>query len=587
MRAVSPRSARVAAMVAVIALSALPGGAEEGPAAFSIRAACTPLHLDATLAPMEMGTAVANVGDVTGDGIDDLAIGAPRAGLHGAASGAVILLAGPVAEDVDLSAPQAFLVGEDQGDHAGSLVAPAGDLNGDGVQDLLVGASSADPPGGGVRGSVYVLFGPVEGTLELADADVVIHGVAPGGSFGRSAAGVGDVTGDGFDDLFVGAPLVKRSNVVTGTAYLFPGPLSGTMLATDAALRLYGPSAEAAGYSVAGADTDGDDAPDLVIGAAYRNNGALGKTAAGALYVVRDVTGLAGDVSLADAAALRLDGVDDGGRLGHLVIDAGDQDGDGASDLLAASPYFDAANEDSGVAFLLTGLGDGLATTGSAAARIEGLVTEGHLGWSLARVGDIDGDGLPDLAVGAPHTGPGKAGNAYVFRGGPDLAGTLNVSAAHLTVRGVMAGDVAGLALAGGDFDADGRDDLVVGIPGADRSGTNAGSVAILDRDGWLLDSDHDALPDDCELFFAGTDPSSPDTDADGVLDGPELDVHGSDPHDADTDGDLASDGAEVAGGSDPTDPFSVPSPAGPVKVPLVPAPWRELPVTDDGGPLV
>src|SRR5262249_28472230 len=148
----------------------------------------------------EVGYSVAGPGDVDGDGQADLLLGAPYSDAGSVDGGAAYLLLGPVRSGLDLKDATALLVAEAAGDLAGQSVAGAGDVDGDGLADLLVGAYGNDA-GGTDAGTTYLLSGPVGGEVDLGDATARMLGEVAGDKAGFAVAGAGDVDGDGLDDV--------------------------------------------------------------------------------------------------------------------------------------------------------------------------------------------------------------------------------------------------------------------------------------------------------------------------------------------------------------------------------------------------
>ncbi|MFZ5479523.1 MAG: FG-GAP-like repeat-containing protein [Myxococcota bacterium] len=201
--------------------------------------------------------------DVDGDGVDDLLVSAWLEDAGGEDAGAAYLLLGRVDATVSLADADAKLVGETAGDFAGSPCDARADLTGDGTPDLVLGAWLNDT-GGADAGSVYVVSGTVRGLLALADADAIVRGDEPGAHLAVVPAGAGDVDRDGQEDLLVGAPDAAGS---AGAAWLVYGPVGGAYLEPD--VRIHGGEAgERAGVGVALGDLDGDATGDLVIGLA-------------------------------------------------------------------------------------------------------------------------------------------------------------------------------------------------------------------------------------------------------------------------------------------------------------------------------
>ena len=211
------------------------------------------------------GWSVSLSGDLNNDGKDDLVIGADRHSASGLIAGAVYIVNGPVDEDMNLADADAKLLGVQPGDHAGWAVSHSGDVNEDGFDDLLVGAPFAERE----AGVVYLLHGPIEGTQSLSEADVIFTGFPRGARAGHSLSIVGDFNQDGFDDIAIGAYLDSTAGREAGAVYLFYGPVSGQLEAAQANVILTGETdGDWFGHSVAGAgDVNGDGFADIAIGA--------------------------------------------------------------------------------------------------------------------------------------------------------------------------------------------------------------------------------------------------------------------------------------------------------------------------------
>ena len=131
------------------------------------------------------------------------------------------------------------ITGESAGNDFGWRAAPAGDVNGDGVEDLIVGAPSYDGIAG-FAGRAYLFYGPFTGDINAADADAIISAEAFGDSLGISVASAGDVNNDGVQDIIIGAPRFPLNGADTGRVYIFYGPVSGSMIATEADVIIFG-----------------------------------------------------------------------------------------------------------------------------------------------------------------------------------------------------------------------------------------------------------------------------------------------------------------------------------------------------------
>jgi hypothetical protein len=367
---------------------------------------------------------------------------------------------------IDLSTADAKLVGEEPDDQAGFSVSGAGDVDGDGHPDLLIGAYNNDE-GGSNAGAAYLVRGPVMGTLDLSRADAKL--VGDGGTTGNfyagwTVSGAGDVDADGHDDLLVGAKLDREGGGYgAGAAYLVRGPVTGTVNLSAADAKLLGEEAyDYASYSLSGAgDVDGDGHDDVLVGAPGYDSG--GTVAVGAAYLLDGpLTGTI-DLSLADAKFVGAPDADGGccGEAGLSVSDAGDMDGDGNGDILISQPGTDGV----GVVFVVHGPLAGILDSSVADAELwgEGDAVGGGVGWTTSGAGDVDGDGHLDLLIGAPYDDEADAGAgaAYLVLG--PVTGTKRLARADAKFLGEDNSDQAGTVSGAGDVDRDGHDDVLIG----------------------------------------------------------------------------------------------------------------------------
>jgi len=381
--------------------------------------------------------------------------------------------------DVDyllLSDADATLTGASAGDNAGRSISGAGDLDGDGHDDLLVGAPFEGSAGTNA-GAAYVVYGPVSGSAYLSKAGHQLLGEQPGDQAGGSVAGVGDLDGDGYGDILVGAPYQDDAGQDAGAVYLVLGPATGsTDLGLADAILLGEAESNQAGTAVAAAgDVDADGQLDALVAA----SGA--SSTAGAVYVLPAPQ--SGTMDLGDAKA-KIRGETRGDSAGGVALyaeaaaGAGDMDGDGISDLVIGALNESTEGASAGAAYVMYGPISGTQSLSSADAKLLG-EGEGHYaGWSVAGAGDMNGDGYDDALVGAcaEDTGGGWAGAAYVVLGPP--TGERSLGQAHAKLMGEDVGDTAGFSVdAAGDMDGDGRADVLVGVPGESSLQSYAGAA--------------------------------------------------------------------------------------------------------------
>jgi hypothetical protein len=413
-------------------------------------------RLDGIEAGDRSGISVAGAGDVNGDGSADLIVAAPTAGgvrygenYNAGESYVVFGRAGGFAPSLDLAdldGTNGFrLDGIDAYDAAGVSISTAGDVNGDGFGDLVVGAPGADPGGTSGAGESYVVFGKPGGfapSLKLAALDGTngfrLDGIDEGNVSGASVSTAGDVNGDGFDDLIIGARYVRVTpyDLGTGESYVVFGKSSGFAPSLELAaldgtngFRLKGIDLDdRSGVSVSTAgDVNGDGFDDWVIGAVFADPG--GVDAAGESYVVFGKSGgFAPSLDLADldgTNGFRLDGIDEGDLSGWSVSRAGDVNGDGFDDIVIGAQDTDS---EVGESYIVFGKSGGFAPSldladldGANGFRLDGIDEGDHSSFSVAGAGDVDGDGFADLIIGAPFADTGgdeSAGESYVVFGG-------------------------------------------------------------------------------------------------------------------------------------------------------------------------
>lgn len=358
----------------------------------------------------------------------------------------------------------AALSGDASDGRAGYAVADGGDVNGDGQPDLLV----AGPGSATAVGTVWWVAGPALGELSLASAGVALTGEA-GQLAGLGLSDAADLDGDGYSDLLIGGPArtsYDGGGCGVGHAWLVRGPLDGAMALSEAdGIFESVTGTDCMGHGVGlGGDLTGDGQADLLVGAPSLNDGAHVGTA----WLVSGADALA-DADLG-AAAVALTG--ESGRLGGYRVLGADLDGDGVSEAVVG------AQGSTGSVFVLAGpitgeqdLSDGVELASSE--------TNSKAGSATAAPGDLDGDGLADLIVGARYSALNgtESGAAFVMSGGFSFNATLQDDATA-TLLGAADHDHAGVTVGGlGDIDQDGTGDVFVGAPECDLGATDGGAV--------------------------------------------------------------------------------------------------------------
>jgi len=444
------------------------------------------------------------VGDVNGDGIPDLLIGAK--GVN-SSTGAVYVIFGTVAGFqappllTALDGTNGFVInGISTGEQVGFSVA-AGDVNGDGISDIIIGAPGALSN----RGSVYVVFGKTSGWLSTFNLVTLngtngfrINDVNTGEKAGYSVA-AGDVNNDGKADIVIGAPssgagkvyvVYGNSNWSSYAAYSLDSTVGSGLMDTAGAKGFQAlgvVSGDLAGSSVAVGDINADGVGDIIIG-------APGTTSGGAVYVLYGRQG----IWIPTLNLATLDGNNGfiisethaGYAAGSSIV-VGDINGDGINDIIIGAPSAAYSFATSGSVYVVYGKTAKWPVSSNFTAinigsgtgfRLDGAAAANAFGRSVA-VGDINGDGIADLIVGASGAVSGK-GAAYVVFGkrsgwsSPVTISTLmtGTSTTGYELDGATAGDAAGWSVAAGDVNADGRTDVIVG---ADAVSGNTGKTYV------------------------------------------------------------------------------------------------------------
>jgi len=417
----------------------------------------------------------AGVADFDGDGFGEALIGASGADPSGAAAAGVAYLVdgGPTGSASLGTAAAVTFVGEDAGDALGWTVDAGGDLDGDLYGELWIAASGADR-GGSNWGAAYLFYGGggLSGSVDVGTADGILLGQTGSSKVGSALGEIDDYTGDGLTDVLIGASGTYVGGVARGAAYVVAGPVYGVLDLGVSTLILQGSATgEELGEEVAAGDLDGDGLDELVVA-----GDGVSTTAPGVAYIVE--SGLTGTQTITTAATSVLTGAASADHLGSGLAIPGDMNGDGTDDLaLGVRAYNRGTSADVGVVYIFTSLPASTSTPASAAAvAIAGTLTGDRFGTDVEAAGDVDGDGLVDLLVGAAGGGTANAGALYLFT--MPLSGSLSASAAAARFEPDSSGDDACDYIGpGADFDGNGYVDILLAAPGDSAGGTGAGSA--------------------------------------------------------------------------------------------------------------
>ncbi|TFF99322.1 MAG: hypothetical protein EU541_05180 [Promethearchaeota archaeon] len=436
------------------------------------------------------GRSLSGLGDINGDGYDDFAIASSR---HDNSKGKVYIFLGKesgFSMELNLSEADVSFIGEKDIDWAGWSITGAGDVNNDSYDDIIIGAYQANSS----RGKVYLIFGKNTGwktdvSLSVSNASYV--GEISSDQAGFSVSSAGDINGDDFDDILIGAP---QYGSFQGRTYLIYGKTSGWLnniylsnanasFTGEASLDMVGSVVSSAG------DVNNDTYSDILIGSNLNDEGGV---SSGKVYLFfGSSSGYIGDLSVSKANASFI-GENPYDFAGTSIAGVGDVNGDDFDDILIGANNFSEIFEEGGKAYLIFGRETNLWINGmhlsNANASFVSESLNNKFGTSAARVGDVNNDTYNDILIGAYFNSEGgpTSGQTYLILGKETgWNSDISISNADGSFIGEENGDYSGYCVSGaGDVNNDGYDDILIGAYNNDEGGTSAGkSYLFLDFD--------------------------------------------------------------------------------------------------------
>ncbi len=453
------------------------------------------------------GSSVSSAGDVNGDGYSDIIIGAPYYdGTFNTDEGAVFVYHGSVS-GLSLSYDWSFSYNYDFL-YLGSSVSSAGDVNGDGYSDVIVGAPSYEN-GESKEGAAIVYHGSPSG-LSTGSADWSAESNQTNAELGTSVSSAGDVNGDGYSDVIVGAPYYSNGQSEEGRAYIYHGSPSGLSLSynwiaeSNQVDALFGFSVSSAG------DVNGDGYSDVIVGSPYYSNG---QSSEGRAYVYHGSSlGLSassswtGEANQADA------------YFGASVSSAGDVNGDGYSDVIVGAFEYSNGESDEGRAFVYHGSSLGLSSVARWTAESNQALA--YFGGSVSTAGDVNGDGYSDVIVGASFYDNGLTdeGRVYLYYGN---ATSLSSSPNWMAESNQPYAEFGTSVSSAGDVNGDGYSDIIMGAPNYDNGQSNEGRIFVYHGDSSALSSipSWSAESDQTDAHLGLSVSSAGDVNGDGYSD--------------------------------------------------------------------
>ncbi|MCF0051946.1 FG-GAP-like repeat-containing protein [Dyadobacter sp. LJ53] len=410
----------------------------------------------------QAGYAVSSAGDVNGDGYSDVLVGAPFFDSGETNEGVVFVYHGSAS---GLSANAVVTLQSNQNEaQFGTSVSSAGDLNKDGYSDVIIGAPFYTK-GETKEGAAMVYYGSA---LGLNSAATILESNQLNAKFGRAVEGLGDVNGDGFSDVIVGAPLYDKGQIDEGAVFIYHGSAAGINLLAANMLESNQVKAQY-GYVTAGAgDVNGDGYNDVIVGAYAYDKGHDNE---GAVFVH-----LGSAVGVNSNASVVLEGNQINAQYGWSAATAGDVNGDGYSDIMVGSYLYDYGQTNEGAVFVYHGSAQGIKA--SAAIRLESNQPEAKQGIAVACAGDVNGDGYSDVMIGIWQYDKGESneGAVVIHHGSPN--GLISSPASTLESNQADAG-MGWSVKSAGDVNGDGYSDIITGAHTYDKGQADEGAAFV------------------------------------------------------------------------------------------------------------
>lgn len=459
--------------------------------------------LNGTEAGNFSGVAVSKTGDINGDKIDDIIVGSFGAdpnNVNAAGKSQVIFGTQKFPASVNLSqlnGQNGFtLNGTDAEGFSGGTVSSAGDINGDGIKDFIIGAFGAAVNGQNNAGKTYIVFGTNQGfpaNFNLANLNgnngFAVTGTNTFDYAGLFATGIGDINGDRIDDVLISAPgplggTPGKSYVIYGRTAGFSPNLNLAQINGNNGFVINGIDGNSSGTASSG-DINGDGIPDLVIGAdGGTTNGGIN---AGKTYVIfGQQGGFTGSINVPElngTTGFVIAGLSAEERSGIALTATGDINGDGNKDLVIGAPGATVGDRiNAGKTYVVFGkkqefpvIVNPAELNGNNGFTISGFDAEGSAGNAISYAGDINKDGFDDLLIGASSANSddkNNAGKTFVVFGSKEFPASFSLAEANgknaLVLNGVETDGLVGTAVSGGgDINGDGIDDIIVGAPGS------------------------------------------------------------------------------------------------------------------------